>query len=83
MAMLLMVLLLILSLVPRVVSQTPGFDPIIVPEPGSTLPAGVNFTVKWVPGSTSGTVSINLLAGASSSLMHYSGNIASKALFSD
>lgn len=58
--------LLALATTSTVLAQTAGFDVFAEPStPGSTIPAGSTYTIKWTPSSPEGTISIMLLEGSS------------------
>jgi hypothetical protein len=73
--------LLALATASTVVAQnpTPGFDAFTQPTtPGSVIPAGSTYTIKWTPSSPAGKISIVLLQGSSNTTLQLGDKIASE-----
>jgi hypothetical protein len=69
--------LLALTAASTVVAQTAGFDVFTQPStPGSSIAAGSTYTIKWVPSSPAGPISIILLQGASNTTLQPGPTIA-------
>jgi hypothetical protein len=74
-------LVLILGITTPISCQTAGFDTITAPASNEVLSAGTTYTIKWEPGSTTGSISIKLLAGPSVANLAMLATIAGKILF--
>jgi hypothetical protein len=77
------VLVTALSLLPYQLAQaqTAGFDVFTAPfTPGSSIPAGSTYTIKWTPSSPTGTISLVLLQGSSITTVQLGPTIACKYL---
>lgn len=71
--------LLALATVSTVVAQTANFDPFIAPiEPGSSIPAGSTYDIKWTPTAPSGSISLILLEGNTNTTLQLGPKIASR-----
>jgi hypothetical protein len=62
-----------------VVAQISGFDVFTQPStPGSSIPAGKTYTIKWTPSAPAGKISIYLLEGPSNTTLQIGPKIASR-----
>lgn len=72
----------LLALVSAAQAQTAGFDPITTPTKNEVVPACANYKINWQYLSTyPGTVTIQLLQGATPSTLQLGAVIASKSFF--
>jgi hypothetical protein len=70
--------LLALATASTVVAQKAGFDAFTQPStPGSSIPAGKTYTIKWTPSAPAGNISIYLLEGHSNTTLQIGPKIAS------
>lgn len=70
-----------LALVSSVLAQTPGFDAITTPAKAEVVPAGSSYVIKWdYTAAYPGTVTIQLLEGATSTTLQLGPVIASTLL---
>ncbi|QPH01181.1 hypothetical protein C2857_005380 [Epichloe festucae Fl1] len=69
----------VLAFVASAFAQTPDFDPIYTPKKDEIVPAGSSFTLTWdAPAKyTAGTISIELIGGATQNTQQHIANIAS------
>lgn len=71
----------LMALISAVVAQTAGFDAITTPAKDEIVPAGSSYVINWDYTSTyAGTVTIQLLQGATPSTLQLGAIIASKSL---
>lgn len=70
----------VLAFAATALAQTPDFDPIYTPEKDETVAAGSPFTVTWdAPAKyAAGTISIELIGGATQNTQQHIANIACK-----
>ena len=68
----------VLALVSSVLAQTAGFDAITSPTQDQNIPAGSSFDIIWQPGTVTGTITITVLQGATTSTLQAGAVIASQ-----
>lgn len=72
----------LLAWVSAVMAQTSGFDAVLTPTKDEVVPAGSTYTITWDYSSTyAGTISIQILEGATSTTLQLGDVIACKFFY--